>query len=109
MEASPPRAVAPERLGFLASAIAGRPLAVVAIAQGERAWTDVVTIHLPTGVARRDELRMLVLQASLVAAGSLTPEVLGALVRRPTLARRYLAVEGHRALAATERLLPAAV
>jgi hypothetical protein len=45
-------------------------------------------------------------QASLIAAGSLESGVVRRLTRRPALARRYLAVEGHRALAANEYLLP---
>ena len=49
------------------------------------------------------------MQASLLAAGSLEPGIVRKLVRRPALARRYLAVEGHRALAANEELLPCRV
>ena len=59
--------------------------------------------------AARDQVRMLGVQASLVAAGSLEPDVVRSLARRPQLARRYLAVEGHRALAANERCLPPSV
>ena len=40
------------------------------------------------------------MQASLIAAGSLDPDVVRPLVRHPRLARRYLAIEGHRALVA---------
>jgi hypothetical protein len=47
-------------------------------------------------------------QAALLGAGSLHADVVRGLARRPTLARRYLAVEGHRALAAHDALLPAA-
>ena len=46
------------------------------------------------------------MHASLIAADSLDPDVVGALVRHPRLAKRYLAVEGHRALAANGDLLP---
>ena len=46
------------------------------------------------------------MQASLLAGGGLEPDVVRKLVRRPALAKRYLAVEGHRALAANEDLLP---
>ena len=46
------------------------------------------------------------LQTSLLAAGSLAPEVVRKLVRRPGLAKRYLVVEGHRALTANDQLLP---
>src|SRR5262249_54425569 len=51
-------------------------------------------------------LRSIVVQAALLAAGSLAPDVVRGLVRRPALARRYLAVEGHRALASQEAMLP---
>jgi nitric oxide reductase NorD protein len=55
-----------------------------------------------------DQVRMVAVQASLLAAGSLVPGVVQQLARRPALARRYLAVEGHRALAANEHVLPPA-
>ena len=46
------------------------------------------------------------MQASLLAGGGLEPDVVRKLVRRPALAKKYLAVEGQRALAANEELLP---
>ncbi len=46
------------------------------------------------------------MQASLLAGGGLEPNVVRKLLRRPALAKRYLAVEGQRALAANEELLP---
>ena len=98
----------PERLRLLASAIAGRPVEVVAASASDVPWTDGTTIHVPSGNDRAAEIRTVALHASLVAAGSLSPEVLRPLVRRPGLARRYLVVEGHRALHASESLLPAA-
>ena len=49
---------------------------------------------------------MVAVQASLLGAGSLEPRIVRQLGRRSTLARRYLAVEGHRALAANEFLPP---
>jgi hypothetical protein len=42
----------------------------------------------------------------MIAAGSLDPDVVRSLVRHPRLARRYLTVEGHRALVANAGLLP---
>jgi hypothetical protein len=42
----------------------------------------------------------------MIAAGSLDPDVVRALVRRPRVARRYLAIEAHRALVANADLLP---
>jgi hypothetical protein len=52
---------------------------------------------------------MVGVQASLIAAGSLAPEILRQLARRPGLARRYLAVEAPRALAGNEHVLPPVV
>jgi hypothetical protein len=57
----------------------------------------------------RDQVVGLAVQTSLLAAGSLQADILRSLVRRPALARRYLGLEGHRALAANEDLLPSLV
>jgi nitric oxide reductase NorD protein len=54
-------------------------------------------------------LEAIAVQASLVAAGSLAPDVMRRVARRPALARRYLAVEGQRALAVTRHVMPPAV
>jgi hypothetical protein len=56
--------------------------------------------------APTEQVRMVAVQASLLAAGSLRPAIVRQLVRRPALARRYLALEGHRALVANEAFLP---
>ena len=96
--------LAPLRL--TASAIAGRALEVSAATAGERSWTDGTTVFLEVGIDLADQIRTLAVQGSLVASGSLEPDVLGQLMRRPALTRRYLAVEGHRALLANEHALP---
>ncbi len=54
----------------------------------------------------RRQLESVTVQASLLAGGGLEPNFVRNLVRRPTLARKYLAVEGNRALAVNEELLP---
>ncbi|MEZ5141023.1 MAG: hypothetical protein R2726_00665 [Acidimicrobiales bacterium] len=84
-----------ERLRLLASAIAARPVDVAATAPGEPAWTDGTTIHVDATATPAAQLQALAVQASLLAAGSLDPAVVGELGRRHA-ARRYLAVEGHR-------------
>ncbi|MGH3677743.1 MAG: nitric oxide reductase activation protein NorD [Mycobacterium sp.] len=94
------------RLGLLASAISGYPLEVRPVASGEPAWTDGRVVYVEADVSRRHQLEALAVQASLVAQGSLAPDIIRKLTRRPAVARRYLAVEGHRALAANEDLLP---
>jgi len=98
-----------ERFKLIASAIAGRTVEVAPVAPGERPWTDGVTVFADADASARAQLRCVAVQAALLAAGSLDPEVLRGLARRPAIARRYLAVEGHRALARQEPLLPTAV
>jgi hypothetical protein len=91
------------RFDLAASAIAGRTLWV---AVGEQPpWTDGRIVHV-RGVA--DIRRQVILQAALIRAGSLAPELMRPLVGRPTIARRYLAVEGRRALSALSEILPPA-
>jgi nitric oxide reductase NorD protein len=94
------------RLGMLASALSGRTLQVAPAGPGEPAWTDGATIFVDARATARRRLEALAVQASMLAAGSLEPKVLRILKRRPAVARRYLAVEGHRALAAIGDLLP---
>jgi len=94
------------RLGLLASAIARRPLRVAPGERGEAAWTDGKVVFVDINESARGQLESLVVQASLLAAGSLDPGIVQRLGRREALAKRYLAVEGHRALATLEALLP---
>ena len=93
-------------LSMFASALAGRPVAVAELAPGELAWTDGQTIYVDAGARVRAKLKAIAVQASMIAAGSLAPDVMGPLVRHRRLARRYLAVEGHRAVVANSALLP---
>jgi len=99
----------PQRLALLASALAGRTVAVSPGAPGEPAWTDGATVYVDPDAEPARQLEAVAVQASLLASGGLAPQVVRKLVRRSALARRYLAVEGHRALAANEGLLPFAL
>jgi hypothetical protein len=94
------------RLGLLASAISGRALQVATGEPGAPAWTDGSAVFVDAELGAREQVEALAVQASLLAAGSLDPDVVRRLTRRPALARRYLAVEGHRALAAIGGVLP---
>jgi len=96
----------PQRLRLLASALAGRNLAVAPADPGEPAWTDGVTVFIDAAASAGQQVESVTVQASLLAGGGLEPNVVRKLVRRPALARRYLAVEGQRALAANDDLLP---
>ena len=97
------------RYRLLASALAGRLVDVAAVEE-ERgaAWTDGATIFVDPDADPRDVVCAIVVQASLLACGSLAPDVVSALGRRASVLRRYLALEGHRAVAAQDGLLPAA-
>ncbi|RAU95649.1 nitric oxide reductase activation protein [Mycobacterium colombiense] len=93
-------------LGMLASALAGRATAVAELPTGEPAWTDGQTIYVDAAAEPRARLESVAVHASMIAAGSLDPDLVAKLVRHRKLAKRYLAVEGHRALIANAALLP---
>lgn len=97
------------RYRLLASAIAGRAIDVAAAAPAERPWTDGSTVFVAADASPREQVRAIAAQAALLGAGSVDPDVLSVLARRPALIPRYLAVEGHRALAAPDALLPVSV
>lgn len=92
--------------GMFATAFAGRPVAVDGQLPGDPPWTDGQTIFIDTSVPFRANLEAIAVQASMIAAGSLDPDVMRALARHSRLARRYLAIEGHRALVANADVLP---
>ncbi len=93
-------------LDMLASVLAGRPLSVTPSESGVPAWSDGQLIHVDGALPPAQRLAEVAVQASLIGAGSLDPDIVRKLVRHPKLARRYLALEGHRALAANAYLLP---
>lgn len=94
------------RFELLASAIAGRSVAIEPINQDSGAWTDGATIFVHPGAPVGTPLQRIVVQAALLGAGSFDGEILERLVRSTKLCRRYLSVEGHRSLAALEPMLP---
>lgn len=95
-----------QALGMLASVLAGRAVAVAPLEPGEPSWTDGQTVFIDVSAAPRENLESVAVHASLIAADSLASGIVSALVRRPRVAKRYLALEGHRALAANGEVLP---
>src|SRR3954462_3352298 len=96
-----------ERLGLLASAIAACEVRVSATAaDDDLAWTDGATVFIDAANEPASQVRALAVQASLLAAGSVAPDVGRRLGTNRNTTRRYLAVEGHRALAQNEANLP---
>ncbi|WP_205878651.1 nitric oxide reductase activation protein NorD [Mycobacterium camsae] len=91
---------------MVASAVAGIAVAVAELPPGVPAWTDGQTIYVDGSAGARLRLEAVAVQAALIAAGSLDADVMRPLVRHPRLTRRYLAIEGHRALVASAGLLP---
>jgi nitric oxide reductase NorD protein len=93
-------------LDMLASSLAMRGMRVEPARSDAAPWTDGSAIFLDLAAPLRVQLRQICVQCALLAAGSLDTDVLQALKRKPKLAARYLAVEGHRALRALDAVLP---
>ena len=73
---------------------------------GEPSWTDGATVYVDVGASVEGQRTAVAVQSALLGAGSLEKRVLSSLGRRPALARRYLAVEAHRALWSQQEILP---
>jgi Mg-chelatase subunit ChlD len=97
-----------DRFRLLATFVAGRPLGVAEAPAGEAAHTDGRVVYVSADRAVPDRRREVLLQAALLGAGSLEHERVRALRGRANVARRYLALEGRRALAALAPRLPLA-
>jgi len=108
----PSSAASLARYDLLASAIAGRAIDLALVSEGEAPFTEGRTIFLSAsgtvGGAGDHDARLveLTVQGALVRAGSLDPAVMRRLLGRPAAARRYLLLEGHRALAGLMPTLP---
>lgn len=100
---------AASRFALLASAIAGREVDVEHGQIGEPTWTDGTIVFVDPNDQPIRQVAALAVQASLIAAGSFEEEFLGSIAGRPGLARRYLALEGRRALSLQRSLLPPSV
>jgi nitric oxide reductase NorD protein len=92
--------------GMFASAFAGRAVGVHGQLPGDPPWTDGQTVFIDASAPFRTTLEAIAVQASMIAAGSFDPDVVRPLARHSRLARRYLAIEGHRALIANADVLP---
>jgi nitric oxide reductase NorD protein len=94
------------RFELLASAIAGRSVTIERSDRKSEAWTDGTTIFVDPDAPETTPLQCIVVQAALLGAGSLEGEILERLVRSTQACRRYLCVEGNRALASLDPMLP---
>ncbi|KUI41687.1 hypothetical protein AU198_10900 [Mycobacterium sp. GA-1199] len=97
-----------DRFRFLATFIAGRPVDLAAAPQGQPAHTNGTVIFVTGNGPAEQNRREVMLHSALIGAGSLQEPLIRPLRARPTFARRYLAIEGHRVLAELARRLPLA-
>lgn len=91
--------VGPQRYRLLATYLAGRAVDVAEAAAGQDAYTDGDAIFVPAGGSAERQRRQVLVQGALLGAGSLDRRLVKRLRARPKVARRYLALEGHRVLA----------
>ena len=103
---SVPGATDPARYGLIASALAGRVVEVVAGRPGDGVWTDGHTITVDPETSPTSIVEAVVVQASMIGAGSLSGEAMRAVLRKEKVRSRYLALEGVRAVAGLGYLLP---
>ena len=96
----------PDRFRFLATYIAGRSIGVTEAPAGQPAHTNGQFIFVSGGGSVEEQRREMFVQAALLGAGSLDPRLVTRLRARATMARRYLALEGHRVLAELARQIP---
>jgi len=89
----------PDRFRLLATFVAGRPIEVAEAQAGEVAHTNGQVIFVSAASSLDDQRREVIVQSALLAAGSLDGPLVKRLRGRPSVARRYLALEGRRALA----------
>ncbi|KUH67726.1 hypothetical protein AU184_09205 [Mycolicibacterium novocastrense] len=97
-----------DRFRFLATFIAGRPVDLAAAPQGQPAHTNGTVIFVTDNGPAEQNRREVMLHSALIGAGSLREPLIRPLRARPTLARRYLAIEGRRVLAELARRMPLA-
>ncbi len=98
----------PGRFRLLATSVAGRPLGVAEARTGEPPHTDGRLVFVSAGRPVSEQRREVLVQAALLGAGSLDHPRIRPLRGRPKLARRYLALEGHRVLTELAGRIPLA-
>jgi nitric oxide reductase NorD protein len=103
-----PSCPGPDRFRLLASFIAGRSVDVAEAPAGEAAHTNGRVIFVSAGRPVAEQRRELLVQSALLGAGSLDQRLVKALRARPSVARRYLTLEGRRVLAELAREIPLA-
>ncbi|MDG5483928.1 nitric oxide reductase activation protein NorD [Mycolicibacterium gadium] len=97
----------PERFRLVASFIAGRALDITEAPAGQSAHTNGRVVLVSAGASVEQQRREVLVQSALLGAGSVDARLLKRLRGRPSVARRYLALEGRRVLRDLADRLPA--
>lgn len=98
----------PERFRLLATYIAGRSVGIAELPAGGTPYTNGQIVFVSGGGTDSEQRREVLVQSALLGAGSLDPALARSLRGRPSVARRYLALEGRRVLAELAERLPLA-
>ena len=98
----------PDRFRLLATFIAGRSVDIAEAPAGEPAHTNGQVVFVSAGRSVVEQRREMLVQSALLGAGSLDQRLVKALRGRPTVTRRYLALEGRRVLAELAEMVPLA-
>lgn len=93
---------------FLATFIAGRSVDIAEAPAGEAAHTNGQVIFVSAGRSLAEQRREMLVQSALLGAGSLDQRLVKSLRARPSVTRRYLALEGRRVLAELAIWIPLA-
>ncbi|OBF79972.1 VWA domain-containing protein [Mycobacterium sp. 852002-51163_SCH5372311] len=97
-----------DRFRLLATCIAGRSVSVAKAPEGQAAHTNGQVIFVSSGSSVAGQRREMLVQSALLGAGSLDRRLVKALRARPSVARRYLALEGNRVLTELATRMPLA-
>lgn len=89
----------PHHFRFLAGFLAGRPVDIAVARADEFAYTDGRVVFVSANADPDRQRREVLIQSALLGAGSLDSRYVKRLRARPSLARRYLGLEGRRVLA----------
>jgi nitric oxide reductase NorD protein len=103
-----PSCPGPDRFRLLANFIAGRSIDVAEARVGEAAHTNGRVIFVSAGRPVAEQRSELLIQSALLGAGSLDQRLVKSLRARPSVARRYLTLEGRRVLAELAGQIPLA-
>jgi nitric oxide reductase NorD protein len=98
----------PNRFRLLATFVTGRSVAIALASAGQAAHTNGQVIFVSADRSVAEQRREIVIQSALLGAGSLDQRLVKPLRARPSVARRYLALEGRRVLAGLGWSLPLA-